>query len=84
MSSDYSKQYADFIGALEKLFHIKSNEPIENMCSIITNTLISKYQLSIKQLTKLIHEAIRYNYASGANYVKILEQIGADLTEVSY
>ncbi|EAX96862.1 ankyrin repeat protein, putative [Trichomonas vaginalis G3] len=83
MSSDYSKQYADFIGALEKLFHIKSNEPIEDMCSIITNTLISKYQLSINQLTKLIHEAIRYNYASGANYVKILEQIGADLTGVS-
>ncbi|EAY16490.1 hypothetical protein TVAG_348000 [Trichomonas vaginalis G3] len=83
MSSDYSKQYADFIGALEKLFHIKSNEPIEDMCSIITNTLISKYQLSIKQLTKLIHEAIRYNYASGANYVKILEQIGAYLTGVS-
>ncbi|EAX89618.1 hypothetical protein TVAG_256980 [Trichomonas vaginalis G3] len=25
----------------------------------------------------------RYNYASGANYVKILEQIGADLTGVS-
>ncbi|EAY21834.1 ankyrin repeat protein, putative [Trichomonas vaginalis G3] len=83
MSSDYSKQYADFIGALEKLFHIKSNEPIEDMCSIITNTLISKYQLTINQLTKLIREAIRYNYASGANYVKILEQIGADLTGVS-
>ncbi|EAX97020.1 hypothetical protein TVAG_315220 [Trichomonas vaginalis G3] len=83
MSSDYSKQYADFIKALEKLFHIKSNEPIEDMCSIITNTLISKYQLSINQLTKLIYEAIRYNYASGANYIKILEQIGADLTGVS-
>ncbi|EAY06604.1 hypothetical protein TVAG_055980 [Trichomonas vaginalis G3] len=78
MSSDYSKQYEDFIGALEKLFHIKSNEPIEDMCNIITNTLISKYQLSIKHLAKLIREAIRYNYASGANYFKILKHIGAD------
>ncbi|EAY18993.1 hypothetical protein TVAG_246710 [Trichomonas vaginalis G3] len=83
MSSDYSQQYTDLIGALEKLFHIKSNEPIEDMCSIIANTLISKYQLSINQLTKLIHETIRYNYASGANYVKILKQIGADLAGVS-
>ncbi|EAY04543.1 hypothetical protein TVAG_244440 [Trichomonas vaginalis G3] len=80
MSSDYSQQYEDFIAALERLFHIKSNEPIEDMCNTITNTLISKYHLSIKHITKLIREAIRYNYASGANYFKILKHIGADFS----
>ncbi|EAX95794.1 ankyrin repeat protein, putative [Trichomonas vaginalis G3] len=87
MSSDYYKQYADFIEAFEKLFHIKSNEPIEDMCNIITNTLISKYQLSIKHLTMLIHAAIRYNYASGESYVKILEHIapnGKKIPEIEF
>ena len=83
MSSDYAKPYSDFIGAFEKLFLIKSNESVEYMCDIITNTLISKYQLTKSQLTEIILEALRYNYASGENYIKILKNIGFDNKKLS-
>ncbi|EAY12912.1 hypothetical protein TVAG_430790 [Trichomonas vaginalis G3] len=76
MSSDYAKPYSDFIGAFEKLFRIKSNESVEDMCNIITNVLISKYQITKSQLTDIILKAIEYNYASGENYIKILNNIG--------
>ncbi|EAY21306.1 hypothetical protein TVAG_166810 [Trichomonas vaginalis G3] len=73
MSSDYAKPYSDFIGAFEKLFLIKSNESVEDMCNIIKNVLISKYQLSKSQLSTIILKALQYNYASKENYIKILE-----------
>ncbi|EAX82962.1 hypothetical protein TVAG_107240 [Trichomonas vaginalis G3] len=83
MSSDYKKQYADFIEAFEKLFRLESNESVEEMCNIITNVLFSKYKLSIKQLTKIIIMAIQYNYASGENYIRILKHIGSNIKRIS-
>ncbi|EAX93815.1 hypothetical protein TVAG_054200 [Trichomonas vaginalis G3] len=83
MSSDYAKPYSDFIGAFEKLFHIKSNESVECMCDIITNVLISKYQLTKSQLTEIILKALQYNYTSGENYIKILKNIGFDNKKLS-
>ncbi|EAX96249.1 hypothetical protein TVAG_205350 [Trichomonas vaginalis G3] len=83
MSSDYSKKYEDFIGALEKLFRIKSNESIEDMCNIINKVLISKYQLTKTQLMMIITKAFQYNYSSGEIYVKILKNIGLISEEIS-
>ncbi|EAY08316.1 hypothetical protein TVAG_401710 [Trichomonas vaginalis G3] len=82
LASDYSKQYADFIEAFEKLFQIKYNESIEDICNIITNVLITKYKLSIKQLKKIILMASQYNYSSRENYIRILEHIGADFSKI--
>ncbi|EAY18575.1 hypothetical protein TVAG_462610 [Trichomonas vaginalis G3] len=78
MSSDYAKPYSDFIGAFEKLFLIKSNESVEDVCNIITNVLISKYQITKNQLSSIILKAFLYNYASRENYIKILKNIGFD------
>ncbi|EAY05390.1 hypothetical protein TVAG_131240 [Trichomonas vaginalis G3] len=78
MSSDYAKPYSDFIEAFEKLFLIKYNESVEDMCNIITNVLISKYQLTKNQLSTIIIKALHYNYASNENYIKILKNINID------
>ena len=75
MSSDYAKPYSDFIEAFEKLFLIKSNDSVEDLCNIITNILISKYQLTKNQLSKIVLNALQYNYASWENYLKILKNI---------
>ncbi|EAY00621.1 hypothetical protein TVAG_180990 [Trichomonas vaginalis G3] len=84
MSSDYAKPYSDFIEAMEKLFLIKYNESVESMCSIIKNVLITKYQLSKKQLLEIILKALEYNYALGKNYIEILKNIGLDINNLSH
>ena len=77
MEADYEKKYADFIGTSEKLFCIKSNESIEDICNLISNVLISKYQLSMRLVRKIILFAGQCNYAFVENYFKILELIGS-------
>ena len=83
MSSGYSRQYADFIGAFEKLFSIQSSESVEEICNIISNVLISKYKLSVKKLTKITLMALQYNYASAENYAKIFKHIGSNFKRIS-
>ena len=83
MSDDYAKPYLDFIRAFEKLFLIKSNESVEDMCNIITNVLLLKYQLTKKQLAKIIIKALQYNYASCDNYAKIFKNIGMEINDLS-
>ncbi|EAX98131.1 hypothetical protein TVAG_332410 [Trichomonas vaginalis G3] len=83
MSTDYATPYLDFIKAFEKLFIIKSNESVEDMCNIITNVLILKYQLTKKQLAQIIIKALQYNYASCDNYAKILKNIGMEINDLS-
>ncbi|EAY00638.1 hypothetical protein TVAG_134280 [Trichomonas vaginalis G3] len=78
MIYDYAKPYSDFNGAFEKLFHIKFNDSVEDMHNIITNVLISKYQITKNQLSQIILKAFRYNYVSGENYIKIFKNIGFD------
>ncbi|EAX96471.1 hypothetical protein TVAG_024820 [Trichomonas vaginalis G3] len=83
MSSDYAKPYLDFIGAFDKLFLIKSNESVEDMCNIIKNVLISKYQLTESQLSLIILKAIQYNYASLENYKEISKNLSYEIKELS-
>ncbi|EAY11761.1 ankyrin repeat protein, putative [Trichomonas vaginalis G3] len=75
MSSKYIKQYEEYIETYERLFHIKSNESIEDTMNMITNVLISKYQIRIPDLILSLMTAIQYNSRSIDIYVKIINQI---------
>ncbi|EAY22176.1 hypothetical protein TVAG_093500 [Trichomonas vaginalis G3] len=83
MEANYEKKYADFIGTLEKLFCKKSNESVEDMSNLISNVLISKYQLSLKSLEKIIKLAGQCNYAYVESYFKILELICSKCTKIT-
>ncbi|EAX96081.1 hypothetical protein TVAG_063840 [Trichomonas vaginalis G3] len=75
MCSKYLKQYEEFIGAYEKIFHIKSDESIEDVYNLVITVLISKYQVRISDLILSLAVAIKYNYRSIDIYVQILNKI---------
>ncbi|EAY09221.1 ankyrin repeat protein, putative [Trichomonas vaginalis G3] len=75
MSCGSLAMYQDFIGFYDRLFHIKSNEAVEEMINLISSILITKYKMSFHALFKSIFRAMHSNYRSINVYVQILNQI---------
>lgn len=70
----YIEQYNDFITVFDKLFHIKSDESLEDTYNLMLS-IISKYNLRLTIVITAIFAAIRCNYQSCEQYIKILNHI---------
>ncbi|EAX90587.1 hypothetical protein TVAG_221300 [Trichomonas vaginalis G3] len=77
MESSKLKKYDDFIEAYNNLYHIQSDESVEESFNLITTILISKYQLDLYALIMSLFVAVKCNYRSAKLYAKILNQICA-------
>ncbi|EAY05709.1 hypothetical protein TVAG_005530 [Trichomonas vaginalis G3] len=67
--------FDDNIVTYDKLYHIKSNESIDEVFALIEKVLISKYKTSSINIVLTILEAIRYNYRSINIYIDLLKRI---------
>lgn len=72
MCSQYLQKYDDFIGAYEKLYHMKSNDSIEELINLFTSILLDKYKIDCNKLVIALTMAGKYNYKSLKLYVKII------------
>ena len=75
MSCDYFQQYDDFISAYAKIYHLKSNESLEEILNLILNCLVDKCKISIHALLFSITNASAYNYRSKELYSELDDQL---------
>ena len=75
MHAQYFQKYEELIETYEKLFHLNSNECIDTASKMITDVLISKYQIKLQDLIMSLMVAAKYNYRSVYIYAKLLNQL---------
>ncbi|EAY21201.1 hypothetical protein TVAG_283700 [Trichomonas vaginalis G3] len=74
MSEEYLKLYDDFIMAYEKLYHLQSDQPIDEVFNLINTILVDKYNISLFTIIGNMIYATRYNFRSCLKYLELLNQ----------
>ena len=74
MSDQLLNKYDDFIETYEKLFHLNSNDSVEEILNLISSVLIKKYKAVIITVVYNLFMADRCNYQFIELYIKILNQ----------
>ncbi|EAY15713.1 hypothetical protein TVAG_187640 [Trichomonas vaginalis G3] len=74
MSDQLLNKYDDFIETYEKLFHLNSNDSVEEILNLISSVLIKKYKAVIITVVYNLFMAARCNYQFIELYIKILNQ----------
>ena len=75
MISVYLARYDDYIRTNEMLYHLKTEESLEELTNMIISVLVNKYKMPINDLIMSILNAIKFNYGSTKLYIQILNHL---------